>query len=228
MTTTTRAAAGAQTLARGIRVLREVAQARDGMTIQEVAERQEIHRTIASRILSTLAAEGLVHRNADGRYRGAAGLATLASAAHAALRSAAMEVLDEVAEQLDATATLLVEQGDEAVALAVVTPSRPHYRIVFAEGSRHPLHLGAAGLALLCQRPEHPSDSPELRQTRADGVARTFAQVEPGMYGVAAPLGLADPVACLNLITNRPEHLDQAAPILIDAAARITRNLEQG
>ena len=47
--------AGAQTLARGLAALEMVAAAENGMTVQEAADRLGVHRTIASRMLGTLA-----------------------------------------------------------------------------------------------------------------------------------------------------------------------------
>ena len=44
---------GSQTLDRGIRALEMVAAAPGGMTVQEVADRLEVHRTIAHRLLAT-------------------------------------------------------------------------------------------------------------------------------------------------------------------------------
>ena len=44
--------AGSQTLDRGIRALEMVAAAPGGMTVQEVADRLEVHRTIAHRLLA--------------------------------------------------------------------------------------------------------------------------------------------------------------------------------
>src|SRR3954464_6088367 len=45
--------AGSQTLDRGLRALEMVAAAPAGMTMQEVADRLEVHRTIAHRLLRT-------------------------------------------------------------------------------------------------------------------------------------------------------------------------------
>ena len=54
--------AGSQTLDRGIRALELVAASPEGMTVQEVADRLEVHRTIAHRLLGTLADHHLVSR----------------------------------------------------------------------------------------------------------------------------------------------------------------------
>lgn len=216
---------GSQTLARGIAALKAVAGSRDGLTIQEVADLLGVHRTIAYRILNTLSDENLVHRSEDGRYRGASGLLGLASAAHSAMRAAALPVLDEVANSLQATVSLLVQEGHDAVALAVSEPRGTSYHIAFTQGSRHPLGRGAAGRALLAWHPALDRESEDIRQTREQGFAMTFGEVEPGAYGVAAPIPGTDSPACINLITNRRELAEGATEAIIAAAARISARL---
>lgn len=71
------AAPGSQTLARGLQALQLVAEAKGGLTIQHVADHIGVHRTIAYRLLSTLASYRLVAKAEDGRFRAAAGLAAL-------------------------------------------------------------------------------------------------------------------------------------------------------
>ncbi|MFS0884845.1 IclR family transcriptional regulator [Aeromicrobium sp. 179-A 4D2 NHS] len=220
----TRPAPGSQTLARGLRALELVAQAADGASIQEIAAELGVHRSIASRLLSTLAEARLAVRGADGRYRAGAGLAALAVGIHASLRAAAEPVMRELAAKLGATISLLVVEGDEAVALAVIEPPSSAYVLSFRTGSRHPLGRGSAGVALLAAQAAAPRETEAVRTAREQGYAATFGEVEPGAYGVAVPLRHTDglPVACLNLITYREEIADSAAPVLMDAAERIS------
>ena len=46
---------GSQTLARGLSALQMVADSPSGLTVQQLADRVGVHRTIAYRLLSTLA-----------------------------------------------------------------------------------------------------------------------------------------------------------------------------
>jgi DNA-binding IclR family transcriptional regulator len=218
---------GSQTLARGLEALKAIAGSRDGLTIQDVAAILGVHRTVAYRLLNTLEDAALVRRGDDNRYRGASGLVALARAAHASLRAAALPVLGQVANELGSTVSLLVREGQDAVALAVVEPQNTGYRVSFAEGSRHPLDRGAAGHAILASYPPDPSDSEDVRRTRDSGYSITFGEVEPGMFGLAAPLRgtSTDAPACLNLITTRRELAESAGPEIIAAAARISARL---
>lgn len=219
--------AGSQTLARGLDVLRQVAASRDGLSVAEVAERAGVHRTIAYRILNTLADARMIHRGPDARYRGAAGLLGLSSAALQSLNAAALPVLRETVDRLAATVALIVREGDDAVALAVVAPTGGTYHVAFSEGSRHPLDRGAAGHALLASGAPEPGESDAVRGVRAAGFARTFAEVEPNMHGLAVPIDAeaAGVQACLNVITVREDVAVNAVAPLRAAAARIADRL---
>lgn len=219
--------AGSQTLARGLTALKAIAGARDGLAINDVADLLGVHRTIAYRILNTLSDTGLIHRGDDSRYRGAAGLLQLTSAAHDAIRAAALPVLHDVANDLSSTVSLLIREGGEAVALAVVEPRGPSYHVSFAQGSRHPLNRGAAGLAIQASQPPTPGESDDVRSARTNGFAITFGEVEPNMYGLAAPIKGPGPdvAACINLITTRKEVAEGAVKAIIAAAERISGRL---
>jgi DNA-binding IclR family transcriptional regulator len=219
-------AAGAQTLARGIAALQLVATTPDGLSIQDVADSLGIHRTIAYRMLATLADAHLVSKGDDGRYRGAAGLLTLTSGAFFSLRNIAQPIMRRLAASLASTVSLLVRQGDEAVALAVVEPQNARYHIAFAEGSRHPLDRGAAGHALRASLPASDADSDVVRAVRAAGYARTFGEVEPGAYGLAVPCSGLGFEACLNLITYREDVAVGALERMIEAARAVRVALE--
>lgn len=219
-------AAGAQTLARGIAALQLVATAPGGLSIQDVSESLGIHRTIAYRMLATLADAHLVSKGDDGRYRGAAGLLSLTSGAFFSLRDGAQPIMRRLADSLASTVSLLVRQGDEAVAIAVVEPQNARYHIAFAEGSRHPLDQGAAGHALRAALAPSDSDTEVVRSVRELGYARTFGEVEPGAHGLAVPCSGLGFEACLNLITYRDDVADGALERMLDAGRAITAALE--
>ena len=107
--------AGSQTLDRGIRALVMVAAAPGGMTVQEVADRLEVHRTIAHRLLATLADHHLISRGPDNRFRAGGGLTALAGGVQSTLRDTAMPIMRELADELESTVALLVREGEEVV-----------------------------------------------------------------------------------------------------------------
>jgi DNA-binding IclR family transcriptional regulator len=219
--------AGSQTLARGLEVLRLVAATPAGMGVNDVAEHAGIHRTGAYRLLNTLCDAQLLHRGADGRYRGAAGLLSLSASAYHSLLAAAEPVLRRYADELGATLALIVREGDEAIALRVTAPTSGTYHVSFAEASRHPLDLGAAGHAILASEPASPGEDPRVTATRISGYAQTFGEVEPGMHGLAVPLdrSISGVPACLNLITVREEQATSAIAVLQRAARALEASL---
>ena len=96
-------APGSQTLARGLRALQLVAAAKGGLTIQQVADRIGVHRTIAYRVLSTLAQYRLVAKGEDGRFRTAAGLATLGASFDNNVRELSLPILRGLADEVGTT-----------------------------------------------------------------------------------------------------------------------------
>lgn len=192
------------------------------MTVQQVAEELGVHRTIAYRLLLTLVDVRFAFRDADGRFFPGARLTSLASGVHMSMREAALPAMRDLADTLRTTVSLLVRETVDAVAIAVVAPSHAGYHIAFREGSRHPLDLGSAGLVLLALDAPEPGEPPRVAAVRKQGYARTFAEVEPGAYGLAVPIPeQPDGVrACLNLISHREDVFADALEPM-QAAARL-------
>src|SRR6185437_6813022 len=151
-------APGSQTLARGLSALQLVADAPAGMTVQQVADGVGVHRTIAYRLLATLAQFRFVAKGEDGRYRPAGGLALLGASFDRNLRQLSVPILRALAEDLGTTVSLLVAEGDQQVAIAVIVPTQVPYQLAFHEGSRYQLDRGAACIALLASLSPRPDE----------------------------------------------------------------------
>jgi DNA-binding IclR family transcriptional regulator len=215
---------GSQTLDRGLRALELIAGTSGGLTIQQVSERLQVHRTIAHRLLATLSEHRLITRGPDSRYRAGAGLAALANGVQGALLEIAMPVMRELSEELQSTIALLVREGDEAVGLAVATPTTAQYHLAFRSGSRHPLGRGSAGICLLASLPPMPGERDEVTRARRQGFAISKGEVEPNAHGLAVLIKQPEgtPAACINLITTRDDVMAGAVPSMLDGAARIS------
>ena len=87
-----------QTLDRGLRVLRVLAESPEGLTVTEVAGRLAVNRTVVHRLVSTLEQHGLVRRDARSRLFVGLGVLHLASAVQPLLRDLAMPVLRSLAK----------------------------------------------------------------------------------------------------------------------------------
>jgi DNA-binding IclR family transcriptional regulator len=222
-----RQADGAQTLERGLRALRLLAAAPGGMTAAEVARALDVHRSVAYRLLLTLVRERFASRDEEARYRVGTGLATLAESVMPTLRAVAEPVLRDLAERLDATACLMVRDGDEAVAICVVEPSTPGPRLSYRVGSRDPLDQGAGGLALLAAGPPVPAEPARVRKVRAAGYVLTSGEVLAGAHAIAAPIPASHPEgpASVVVITHRREVAHAATESLLDGARRIAPSL---
>ena len=216
--------AGSQTLARGLTALQIVAASATGLTVQELAERVGVHRTIAHRLLATLAQFRLVAKGEDGRYRPAAGLAVLGASFDRNVRQLSQPTLRALADELGTTVSLLVAEGDQQVAIAVIVPSQVAYQLAFHEGSRYPLDRGAAGIALLASMPPRPGERDLVTEARARGWVMTHGEIEPNTYGLAVAVRrpASSPPTCINLISHREDVVMRGKDAVIRAAERLS------
>jgi len=177
-----------QTLDRGLRLLAAVAEAAAPPDLAELAERIDVHRSVAYRLIRTLEDHKLVRRTADHRYEPGIGLAALAAGVRRPVQAAAMPELTRLAARAGATAFLAVPDGAEVVTLASVEPLSGPAHVAYRPGTRHPVQRGAPGLAILAGGPPRPSERPEVGLCRRRGYASSRGEVLPGLSAVAAPV----------------------------------------
>lgn len=218
---------GSQTLARGLSALQLVANAPGGMTVQQVADGLGVHRTIAYRLLGTLAEFRLIAKGDDGRYRPAAGLAVLGASFDHNLRQVSLPTLRALADELGTTVSLLVAEGDQQVAVAVIVPTQVAYQLAFHEGSRYPLNRGAAGIALLASLPPRPGERDLVARAREQGWVVTHGEIEPNTYGLAVPVHREppSPPTCINLISHREDVVMRGKDAVLKAAKELSATL---
>ncbi|MER6946660.1 helix-turn-helix domain-containing protein [Nonomuraea sp. NPDC000554] len=203
------AAESAQTLERGLRLLRLLADGKGGRTPTELSAGLSLSRPVVYRLLTTLMNEGFVRRDTEGRVHLGYGVLVLAQAVQPLLRAAALPALRRLAEQVGATAHLTVAEGDDGLAVAVVEPSWTNMHVAYREGSRHPLSKGAAGQAILA-----------LREGRHDYLV-TEGQLQEGARGIAAPVtGLPWLEASVGVVTFGPLE-ESTGPRVVQAAAEL-------
>ena len=210
------AAETSQTLDRGLRVLRVLAESPEGLTITELSTRMGVNRTVVYRLISTLEGHALIRRDARGRLFVGLGVLHLASAVQPLLRELAVPVLRSLAEAIGSTAHLTVADGNEALALAVVEPTWTDFHVAYRIGSRHPLAAGAAGKAIGL-----------LDQSDASAYAVTSGELQSGAHGLAAPVrGLEGLRASVGIVTLDGA-IDESvvAPRVIAAAQQVADRL---
>ncbi|GGS72376.1 transcriptional regulator [Planobispora rosea] len=208
------AAESSQTLDRGLRLLRLLADGHRGRTPTELAVELELSRPAVYRLLTTLQKEGFVRRDGDGRVHLGFAVLVLARAVQPLLREGALPTLRRLAEEVGATAHLTVAEGEDGLAVAVVEPSWTDMHVAYREGSRHPLSRGAAGLAILA-----------LREGRGGYVA-TEGQLQAGAHGVAAPVpGLPWLEASVGVVSFTSLDPAVVGPRVATAAEALSRSL---
>jgi DNA-binding IclR family transcriptional regulator len=196
-TDTTTAAPQSQTLSRGIRILEILADAREPLTIDELAQRLGVHRSVAYRLLRTLEHHRLTVRDPGGRIILGARLAALAAGVAHDVQAEALPELTSAANELAMTCFLAVLDADEIVTLTSVEPRHAIASVAQRPGTRHSIGLGAPGKVILASLPQHdwPADvdaphRAELDEVRARGYAISHDEVIPGLRSTAVPLKL--------------------------------------
>jgi DNA-binding IclR family transcriptional regulator len=140
-----------QTLDRGLQVLEAVARAGDPLTVADSAAAVGLDRTVAHRLIATLAARGYLQRDANGGYRLGPTCLALASAI-TDLRTAARPYLEAVRDATGETAHLVVLSGREVVFIDGI--ESPHaLRVGSRVGRLLPAHATSVGKAMLAALP---------------------------------------------------------------------------
>lgn len=232
-----RAGAHSQTLSRGIRLLEVLSEETRALSINEVAERLGVHRSVAYRILRTLEDHGLVARDYSGGIILGTGLAALARGVARDLQSAALSELTTVANELSMTAFLVVLDRGDCTTLTSVEPRHSLAAVVQRPGMRHSIEVGAPGLALQAVLNDaqweeifpQRSRRPEAVDVRKQGYAVSHHEVLPGVTGVAAPLRLRQdiqPAAIAVVYLGAKPTPEQVGGYLVDAAKRISARID--
>lgn len=219
-------APASQTLSRGIRILEILAEDPQPLSIDEIARRLAVHRSVAYRLLRTLEDHALIARDSAGRIQLGARLAALAAGVAHDLQTEALPELTAVANELGMTCFLAVFDRDECITIASVEPRHPVTSVAQRPGARHPVTVGAPGKAILSLLPatEWPADvTDRLRSDVADAAARGYAtshdEVIPTVQAVAVPLALRGRSPAAIAVLHVGAAIDQAV-----LAARLQRS----
>ena len=196
---------------RVVTVLDLLGESPDGVGVQELARRLEVHPSTASRLLATLGGSGIVEREPSSkRYRIGARVVGLAAAMVDRLPvvSQARPQLEHLSEATSETANLAIRDGFHVVYVDQVTPA---LTVVMASwvGRRSPVHASSSGKVLVAfgdpalqgavarRRLERLTDrtvvsASRLRhiwaQTRRQGYAASSGELEEGLVTIAAPV----------------------------------------
>jgi IclR family KDG regulon transcriptional repressor len=181
------------------------------LTLTQISERVQLHKSTAYRVLATLETARFVERdNVTGEYRLGLRLLELASLVldHIDLQRRARPFLVRLVEEQRETVDLAILDGGDIVYLEVIeSPQR--VKLAAAPGERLPACCTSSGKAMLAYLPEaqvrqifaqglrryteHTIVSPEdfladLRLARERGFAIAQGEYEDGIHAVAAPI----------------------------------------
>ncbi|HXP86693.1 MAG TPA: IclR family transcriptional regulator [Bryobacteraceae bacterium] len=140
-----------QVLDRAFQLLDHLAENRDGLSLTELAERLELHKSTAHRLIMVLESNRVVERDLDsGKWSLGSRLTQLGMSALARrdLYSASMGVLRELVDETGETAHLGVIRDGEVVSLCHVE-STQSVRSPISVGARRPVHCTSLGKAML-------------------------------------------------------------------------------
>ncbi len=152
-----------------LRLLRQFTRAEPELGVSELARRLDMDRAGVHRLLRAMLAERFVEQDSQTRlYRLGLGVLDVAAVriSQHGLLNIAPPHLERLRDEVGETVALLVQDGQQAVCLAVVE-SRFPVRVGYEIGERMPLHASAGGQVLLANLPE-----PERRAVYAAGLAR--------------------------------------------------------
>jgi DNA-binding IclR family transcriptional regulator len=242
-----------QSVDRALRLLEVVAAtAPRGETVSTLAERCEINRATAWRLLGTLEARGMVEREPQSnRYRiGLAIIRMSASAGYDGLVRRTRHILERVCEETGETADLAVAGQHGVTYVGEVAP--PSVMAINWVAREVPLHATSTGKAFMAWLPPDEArgllDLPltaytdttvvdvdalmaELEQTRSRGFAECAGELEPALYGVSAPILNSDqrPLGVFSIwgpVSRVPAaRFAELGPIAVGAAVEVREAL---
>lgn len=218
--------AGSRTLRRGLQVLDAVLVASgDGVRVAELCRTTGLGRASVHRLLATLQEAGYVAPLARFRYGAGPRLAGSMAPASSNLAVRLQPVLEHVSAACGDAAFAIVREGALSHCIARQVGTHPVQILVIQVGTRQPLGVGAAGLALLAALPDaqvqqivdanapalpsYGGMTPErmgilVRATRERGWAVIGNHATRGVLavGMAVRNGQGDPVAAISVAST--------------------------
>lgn len=142
-----------QTLDRGLKILEIVAREERELTITEIANALDVHRTIAHRLVGTLEQHNFLARSQNNRFKLGTGLIRLAGRIGGQLRMIARPALVALNEEIDETVHLVVPAGSDVLFLDGFESSKA-LRVTSRVGQALPAYATSVGKAMLARLPD--------------------------------------------------------------------------
>src|SRR6201996_695429 len=208
--TTETVGSGAQTLARGLRIVSFLVSQAEPQRPAQIARSLDLERSAMYRLLREWESNSFVIREPDsGRYTIGSGLVALSARVmrRVDLRRAARPLMEQLSQATGETITLHVRHGRNRICVEVVPGGHTVSRVVEI-GQTLPIHAGPSGKAILAfiepaemasiveEACSFPTDQAALFATLEDirqlGYIASVGDRSPGVGGLSAPLFNAD------------------------------------
>jgi DNA-binding IclR family transcriptional regulator len=181
---------GVAAVDRALSLLDAYSPARPVLTLAELAQHTQLHKSTVLRLLASLEHAHLIQRRDDGRYALGAGVERLQRvyAQSFSMESVVMPVLRDLVRQTQESAAFHVRQGEQRLCLHRVDSPRP-VRDHMQAGALLPMGRGAGG-RVLSAWPD--ADDALSQRIRRELVVTMVGDRLPELAGVASPVFGAD------------------------------------
>lgn len=224
---------GVIALERGLRLLNAFDQRTTVLTLGGLALRTGLHKSTILRLLVSLEDLGFIDRDQEGLYRIGAQAWRVGMLFNSELhfQQQLPPVLAELSVKIDESVSFWVPVGTSPVSRLCIFRAEPQrsVRVHTTIGSRMPLDTGGSTARMMraFADPVHREDD----RIRAERVCATWAERDPELCGVSAPvfgidgkfvgvLSVSAPIARRNR-----RWLESMKPVVLSAAEEITRRL---
>lgn len=202
-----------RTLGRGFAILEAVAAAGEGLSVTELAAITELDKSTTSRLVSSLADLGYLHRQVDRSVilSGKVLRLTRGFEDQFDLQKLARPLLLALRDRVNETVILTVRQGNFTTSIDQVDPLQ-NMRLVPHVGNTAPLDATAAGRAILLSLPVAEAKS-VLRATKEDKVEHPEVRLAPARLDREAERAVAQGYVWI----RRSDDLERIAAPVYDA-----------
>ena len=162
---------GSQTVDRALAILRMIAAEERPLSLDEVADRSGLHKSIAYRLLRSLEGAAFIGRDPKvGGYTTAATFLSLSvlTVSRIDLRRRARQAMEELVSRHGETASLHVPSGDLRVCIDVVEGSHAIRRVI-PVGETLPIFVGETGRVLMSRLSENELEPLLAKAKATDG-----------------------------------------------------------
>ena len=236
---------GVESARRALKILLSFSEDRPELTVDRLAAEHGISTPSAYRYIALLRELYLVEERAKGAFVLAPTILRLFAAAESSLdiTAAAKPVLDRLRDETGEAALVMRRVHDAAVCVAIANPNRA-LTLSFVPGQRMPMFGGAGAKVLLAgmtvqERKSLLDSLPAKRRNelsaavdeiRESGFAESEAEVDEGVWAVAAPIIVdGKTVASLSIASaafrTSVESRDRIRRLVQDAAMEISAKL---